>query len=83
MAEPKTYRHKHTGLVSKLSEGMAKVFAAVVDEVSPDAKPLAYTPASDEAVAEAKHLAANAVPDSVIDTAAPTHVADPESSVTP
>jgi len=48
-------RHKVTGLVSELDEGIARVFAHVLTEVRPGAKRRAYNPIPAEAIATAKH----------------------------
>lgn len=52
MAELQTYRHRVTGLLGEYGPGMAAVFGDVLEAVEPDAKPLAYTPIPQEAVAD-------------------------------
>lgn len=47
-----TYRHRVTGLPGEYGPGMARVFGDLLEKVSPDAKPLAFTPIPPEAVAE-------------------------------
>lgn len=47
-----TYRHRETGLLGEYGPGMARVFGDLLEKVDPDAKPLAYTPIPQEAVAE-------------------------------
>ena len=52
MAETRTYRHKVTGEPGVYPVALALVFPDVMEEVDPDAKPLAYTPISPEAITE-------------------------------
>lgn len=51
MTNLKSYRHKRTGLLQQLSPRVAD-FVPELEEVAPDAKPLAYTPIPKEAVAQ-------------------------------
>lgn len=57
MADEKTYRHRLTGLIQRLSPRVAVADPNLV-EVADDAKPLAYTPIPREAVQN--HLASKA-----------------------
>jgi hypothetical protein len=56
MSSVKSYRHKVTGLIGQFPEGVALVDQNLV-EVADDAKPLAYTPIDEDAIAALRDAA--------------------------